>query len=111
MRSNLKLVINNPQKKIEQKQFFEKNELKIILENKLKEKKTSDWVKGMEELLEIYSSFLPIDRLRYSLWLIFVASSTLYFIHEWKLTKDRETSMKKEAIATIEEESYFLLNS
>ena len=68
-------------------------------------------VKGMEELLEIYSSFLPIDRLRYSLWLIFVASSTLYFIHEWKLTKDRETSMKKEAIATIEEESYFLLNS
>ena len=68
-------------------------------------------VKGMEELLEIYSSFLPIDRLRYSLWLIFVASSTLYFIHEWKLTKDRESSMKKEAMATIEEESYFLLNS
>ncbi len=26
------------------------DELKIILENKLKEKKTSDWVKGMEEL-------------------------------------------------------------
>lgn len=68
-------------------------------------------VEGMEELLEKYSSFLPIDRLRYSLWLIFVASSTLYFIHEWKLTKDRESSMKKEAMATIEEESYFLLNS
>ena len=68
-------------------------------------------VEGMEELLEINSSFLPIDRLRYSLWLIFVASSTLYFIHEWKLTKDRESSMKKEAMATIEEESYFLLNS
>ena len=32
MRSNLKLVINNPQSKIEQKQFFEKNELKIILD-------------------------------------------------------------------------------
>ncbi|MDC0046301.1 DUF2794 domain-containing protein [Candidatus Pelagibacter sp.] len=32
MRSNLKLVINNPQIKIEQKQFFEKNELKIILD-------------------------------------------------------------------------------
>ena len=32
MRSNLKLVINNPQNKIEQKQFFEKDELKIILD-------------------------------------------------------------------------------
>jgi len=31
MRSNLKLVINNTQKKIEQKHFFEKSELKIIL--------------------------------------------------------------------------------
>ena len=31
MRSNLKLIINNPQNKIEQKQFFEKDELKIIL--------------------------------------------------------------------------------
>ena len=32
MRSNLKLVINNPQNKIKQKQFFEKDELKIILD-------------------------------------------------------------------------------
>ncbi len=32
MRGNLKLVINNPQNKIEQKQFFEKDELKIILD-------------------------------------------------------------------------------
>jgi hypothetical protein len=32
MRNNLKLVINNPYKKIEEKQFFEKNELKIILD-------------------------------------------------------------------------------
>jgi len=32
MRSNLKLVINNPQNKIEQKQFFEKDELKTILD-------------------------------------------------------------------------------
>ena len=32
MRSNLRLVINNPQNKIEQKQFFEKDELKIILD-------------------------------------------------------------------------------
>ena len=32
MRSNLKLVVNNPQKKIEERQFFEKDELKIILD-------------------------------------------------------------------------------
>ncbi len=32
MLSNLKLIINNPQNKIEQKQFFEKDELKIILD-------------------------------------------------------------------------------
>ena len=32
MLSNLKLVINNTQNKIEQKQFFEKDELKIILD-------------------------------------------------------------------------------
>ncbi len=32
MRSNLKLIINNPLNKIEQKQFFEKDELKIILD-------------------------------------------------------------------------------
>ncbi|MDC1138442.1 DUF2794 domain-containing protein [Candidatus Pelagibacter sp.] len=31
MNKNLKLVINNPQHKIEERQFFEKNELKIIL--------------------------------------------------------------------------------
>ena len=31
MRSNLKLVINNPHNKIEEKHFFEKEELKIIL--------------------------------------------------------------------------------
>ena len=32
MRSNLKLVINNTNNKIEDKQFFEKEELKIILD-------------------------------------------------------------------------------
>ena len=32
MRNNLKLVINNPNKKIEERQFFEKDELKIILD-------------------------------------------------------------------------------
>ena len=31
MRNNLKLVINNPQNKTEEKHFFEKDELKIIL--------------------------------------------------------------------------------
>ena len=32
MRSNLKLIINNPNNKIEEKHFFEKDELKIILD-------------------------------------------------------------------------------
>ena len=32
MNSNLKLVINNPHQKIEEKYFFEKDELKIILD-------------------------------------------------------------------------------
>ena len=32
MRSNLKLVVNNPHNKIEEKHFFEKDELKVILD-------------------------------------------------------------------------------
>ena len=32
MRNNLKLIVNNPHKHIEEKQFFEKDELKIILD-------------------------------------------------------------------------------
>ena len=32
MNRNLKLVVNNPHKQIEDRQFFEKNELKIILD-------------------------------------------------------------------------------
>ena len=32
MRNNLKLVVNNQHNKIEEKQFFEKDELKIILD-------------------------------------------------------------------------------
>ena len=32
MRSNLKLVVNNINNKLEEKQFFEKEELKIILD-------------------------------------------------------------------------------
>ena len=32
MRNNLRLVVNNPHNKIEEQQFFEKDELKIILD-------------------------------------------------------------------------------
>ena len=32
MNRNLKLVVNNPHKQIEERQFFEKNELKVILD-------------------------------------------------------------------------------
>ena len=33
MNKNLKLVVNNPHNQIEERQFFEKNELKIILDS------------------------------------------------------------------------------
>ena len=32
MPSNLKLVVNNPHKQIEERQFFERDELKVILD-------------------------------------------------------------------------------
>ena len=32
MRNNLKLIINNPKKQFEEKQFFKKDELKVILD-------------------------------------------------------------------------------
>ena len=43
MRSNLKLVVNNPYKQIEEKQFFEKNELKIILDLYAKMVSAGSW--------------------------------------------------------------------
>ena len=43
MRNNLKLIINNPQNKIEQKQFFEKDELKIILDLYAKMVSNGSW--------------------------------------------------------------------
>jgi hypothetical protein len=43
MRSNLKLIINNSQNKIEQKQFFEKDELKIILDLYAKMVSAGSW--------------------------------------------------------------------
>ena len=43
MRSNIKLIIDNPQNKIEQKQFFEKDELKIILDLYAKMVSNGSW--------------------------------------------------------------------
>ena len=43
MYNNLKLIINNPQNKIEQKQFFEKDELKIILDLYAKMVSAGSW--------------------------------------------------------------------
>ena len=43
MRSNLKLIINNSQNKLEQKQFFEKDELKIILDLYAKMVSNGSW--------------------------------------------------------------------
>ena len=43
MRSNLKLIVNNSHNKIEEKQFFEKNELKIILDLYAKMVSNGSW--------------------------------------------------------------------
>ena len=43
MNRNLKLVINNPHNQIEEKQFFEKNELKIILDLYAKMVSAGSW--------------------------------------------------------------------
>ena len=43
MNKNLKLVINNSQNKIEEKQFFEKDELKIILDLYAKMVSVGSW--------------------------------------------------------------------
>ena len=43
MNRNLKLVINNPHKQIEERQFFEKNELKIILDLYAKMVSAGSW--------------------------------------------------------------------
>jgi len=61
-------------------------------------------IEGIEIFKHTYSNFLDIDEYRLSLWLIFVASSTLHFINEWKLPKIRKKKMIKEATITIEEE-------
>ena len=43
MRNNLKLVINNPHKETEERQFFEKDELKIILDQYAKMVSEGSW--------------------------------------------------------------------
>ena len=61
-------------------------------------------IEGVDIFKYTYSNFLDIDEYRLSLWLIFVASSTLHFIDEWKLPNKRKKKMIKEATSTIEEE-------
>ena len=43
MRSNLKLIINNPQNKVEEQNFFEKDELKVILDLYAKMVSAGSW--------------------------------------------------------------------
>ena len=43
MRSNLKLVVNNPHNQTDEKQFFEKDELKIILDLYAKMVSNGSW--------------------------------------------------------------------
>ena len=57
MRSNLKLVVNNPHNKIEEKHFFEKDELKIILDLYAKMVSEGSWKDCL-----LYTSPSPRDR-------------------------------------------------
>ena len=43
MHSNLKLIINNPQNKVEEQNFFEKDELKVILDLYAKMVSAGSW--------------------------------------------------------------------
>ena len=43
MPSNLKLVVNNPHKQIEERQFFERDELKVILDLYAKKVSEGSW--------------------------------------------------------------------
>ena len=56
---------------------------------------------GMTKFQEQCSNFLAIDSFRLSLWMIYVASSTLTYIKEWRLPEDREVIMIREAKQTI----------
>ena len=56
---------------------------------------------GMTKFQEQCSNFLDIDPFRLSLWMIYVASSTLTYIKEWRLPEDREVIMIREAKQTI----------
>tara|TARA_Y100000816_G_scaffold183162_1_gene132730 strand:- start:1330 stop:2181 length:852 start_codon:yes stop_codon:yes gene_type:complete len=64
--------------------------------------------RGVDRFLDLYSKNFSIDQTRFSLWLIYVSASTLFFIDEWNLEKARKNLMKREAMLTIEEEIKFL---
>ena len=64
--------------------------------------------RGVDRFLDLYSKNFSIDQSRFSLWLIYVSASTLFFIDEWNLENARKNLMKREAMLTIEEEIKFL---
>ena len=65
---------------------------------------------GMTKLYESYSENSKIDNFRLSLWLIYIASSTLHFIEEWNFSKTRKALIKSQATITIKEEFQNLLD-
>lgn len=65
---------------------------------------------GMTKLYETYLENFKIDNFRFSLWLIYVASSTLHFIEEWNFSKTRKALIKSQATITIKEEFQNLLD-
>ena len=82
MRSNLKLIINNPQNKIEQKQFFEKDELKIILDLYAKMVSEGSWKDYGLNISSKQVSFRVFSNL-YFLITIQAQKSFLKFYHSY----------------------------
>ena len=64
--------------------------------------------KGAELFQTLCSNYIDIDSKRLSLWLIYVSASTLRYIHEWRLPKERQALMIREAKAAIHESFSFM---
>lgn len=65
-------------------------------------------LKGVEIFQTLCTNYIDIDSKRLSLWLIYVSASTLKYIREWRLPKERKALMIREAKATIHESFNFL---
>ena len=60
--------------------------------------------RGMEQCKSFYGKSFELDNYRLSLWLIFIAASTHYYIKSWNLSEERKERIKNESLLTISEE-------